>query len=796
MACAQTTPTVESTKSQASQAWVGRTIPRVEDPPLLCGQGTFVADIAAGDNCLYAAFIRSSVASGRLVSVTAPPGVHLVVAADLTAKPIRPLLLRPEYVPIDMPILADEVVRFVGEPVAAVFGRTQAEAEDAAEQVQVEIDRLPAVVSVADALADGAPLVHPVHFPTDPNVAIDARRETDGFHAAMKAADRRISIQVSCGRQSAMPMEARASHVSIDRSTGRITLTTTAQMPHVIRTGLCDSLGIPEDQLRVVVPDVGGAFGAKQPLAREDVVLIHVARQLGRSVAWIETREENFLAAWHSREQVYQLTGGFSTDGTLLCLQSEITSDVGAYSCYPVTFGVEALMAMNELPGPYACPEYSGHSRAILTNKCPVAPYRGVARPVLTMAMERLMEVAAAELGLGRVEIRLKNVVKEYPHRQATGFVIDPSSHVEALEQAVAATDFDAHARRKEEAAKHGRLLGIGMSVFSESSGFGTSAFAERKMAITPGYEKVQMSFDPSGNVVLRIGASPHGQGLRTTLSQIVADELGVDPSRVRVIHSDTDATPYGWGTFASRSLVIAGGASKLAGAKLREQIKAIAASMLECDARDIRLRDGNAEVTGTSVRVSIDEIARLAHHNSQLLPEGLDVGLDATATYDPKGTFSNSVHVAEVEVDPATGQTTILRYLVIEDAGVMVNPQIVEGQIRGGVAQGIGNALYEELLYDERGVLTTTSLLDFLPPTMAEVPTIEIQHLETISDFTVTGAKGVGEGGTMGAPAAILNAINDALASTGGAVTHVPATPQRVREAIRQAQRGKEESA
>lgn len=776
--------------STADEPWVGRTIPRVEDPALVQGLGNFIADVAASDpHCLYAVFVRSTVASGRVISVTAPPGVQLVTAADLSAKPIRPLLLRPDYVPVEMPILAGEVVRFVGEPVAAVLAASIAEAEDAAERVEVEIEELTPVVSVEQALSDGAPLVHPGPFPTIGNAAIDTRRKTDNFDAVVKGAAYHFTVEASSARQSAMPMEARGSHVTVDRTTNRITLSTTAQMPHTIRTGLCDSLGIPEDRLRVVVPDVGGAFGAKQPLQREDVVLITMALKLRRSIAWIETREENFLAAWHSRQQSYQVTGSFAEDGTLLAVASEITSDVGAYSCYPVTFGVEALMAMNELPGPYAFEEYSGHSQAVLTNKCPIAPYRGVARPVITMVMERLMDVAAANLKMSRVDIRLKNVVKEFPHRAPTGFVLDPSSHVEALTQAASLTDFDGFEARRASAPDDGKLRGIGMCVFSESSGFGTSAFAERKMGITPGYEKVHMAFDPSGNLVLRIGASPHGQGLRTTLSQIVADELGINPSRVRVIHSDTDATPYGWGTFASRSLVIAGGASKLAGAKMADQVRAIAGSMLECDPSDVELREGKARVRGTEATVTMEEIARLAHHNSHKLPEGLDVGLETTATYDPDGTYSNSVHVVEVEVDAETGFTDIVRYVVVEDAGVMVNPQIVEGQIRGGIAQGVGNALYEEMLYDENGVLITTSLLDFLPPTIMEMPQVEIHHLETISDFTVTGAKGVGEGGTMGAPAAILNAINHALAPLGTALTHVPATPNRVRAAIRDTQ-------
>jgi carbon-monoxide dehydrogenase large subunit len=650
----------------------------------------------------------------------------------------------------------------------------------------VELEALEPVLDAQAATAAGARLVHPGPFPTDPNVVVNAQLTTEGFSAALRMASHVVEIEVSSGRQSAMPMEARAAHVGLDASTGRMTLSTTTQAPHVLRTGICDLLGIPEDELRVVAPDVGGGFGAKQALAREDLALVSLARRLRRNIAWVETREENFMASWHSREQLYRVRGAFNGDAELTALEADILVDVGAYSCYPYTFGVEPLMAFAELPGAYKVKEYSVRSRAVLSNKCPIAPYRGVSRPVQVLAMERLMDVAAKELGVDRLELRRRNLVSEYPHETPTGLVLDPSSHHRALELAEQIVSMEEFSARQSTAREQGRYLGLGFSCFSERTGYGTPAFAKRAMAITPGYEQVQLGFDPTGNLILRIGASPHGQGLRTTLAQVAADAVGVHFDKVRVVHSDTDQTPYGWGTYASRSMVIAGGATKLAGTKMREKLARVAAEVLECAADDIVVEGGMASVRGTDASIPVAQVARFAYHSSHKMPQGEEPGLNVVATYDPPGTFSNAVHIAEVEVDIETGQVDINRFVIVEDAGILVNPMIVEGQVHGGVAQGVANALYEELVYNENGILTTSSLMDYLVPTIVEIPHMEIHHLETLSDATVTGAKGVGEGGTIGAPAAIINAISDALTPFGLEFFRIPTTPQAIRSALR----------
>jgi carbon-monoxide dehydrogenase large subunit len=791
-----------STAPTEPTTWTGRALPRLEDPAIVRGWGNYVADIAARNtDCAHVRFIRSTVASGRIVSVTAPPGVTVFTARDLAdVQPIRAALHRPDFVEIGTPILATEVVRFVGDPIAFVVAETEAAAEDAAELVDVEIEPLPAVLSAVAALSEGAPLIHdsvPEDHQNAPNTMVDGRVTTPGVDAAFEAADAVVSVRVSSGRQSAMPLEARASHAAYDRSTGRSTLHATLQMPHVTRTGIADCLGMAEDDLRVVAPDVGGGFGAKMTLAREDVAVVWASRRLRRDIAWVETREENFMAAWHSREQVYDIEGAFTSDGELLALRGDLICDVGAYCCYPVTWAVEPLMALAELPGPYKVGEYDVRSRAVATNKCPIAPYRGVSRPMQVLAMERLMDRAAVRLGLDRVAIRDKNLISEFPHRAPTGLVLDLASHRETLAAAANLADLDDFAVRQAAALKEGRYLGIGFSCFAERTGYGTPAFAARSQpfgleptkaasVITPGFERVILTMDPSGGLTLRIGASPHGQGLKTSLAQVVCDELGMRPDQVRVIASDTDATPYGWGSYASRAMVIAGGASLIAAKDLAERIRGLAAHRLGGLPDDVVLENGTARLDGKTETVELAVIARDTYHSSHLLPDKGEPALESIGMYDPTGTFANACHVAEVEVDPLTGQVEITRFLVAEDAGKLINPAIVDGQIHGGVVQGIANALFEELIYDDRGVLVTTSLMDFLPPTVAEVPDIQIAHIYTLSPASLTGAKGVGEGGTIGAPAAVANAISDALAPLGIEVFHLPATPHRIRSAIR----------
>jgi carbon-monoxide dehydrogenase large subunit len=764
--------------------WVGRPLPRYEDPVLLQGRGRYTADLAQGARILR--FIRSQVARGRILAVNVPPEVPIIAAAVLgDVKPICPRLDRPDYVAIAQPILARERVTYVGEPIAAVIADTAAEAEDLAEQVTVEIAAEMPVVTLDQALALSAPLVHDM---AAQNTLIDARFETPGVAAALAAAHQMVEFTFTSGRQAAVPLETRGAVAAFDPATGRVTLFASTQMPHLLRTGIADALGIPESELRVVAPEVGGGFGQKMALIPEYVVAVWAARRFACTVAWIEDRLENLTASFHARDQRLHLRGGFDADGRLLAIDADILCNVGAYSNFPATCGVEPLMALADMPGPYRVPEYRARARGVASNTCPMSPYRGVSRPVITAAMERLMDCAAVRLGLDGLEIRRRNLITEFPHTSVTGIVHDPGSYREAMEAAARIVDFAEFRARQQTAHAEGRWLGLGVSVFAERTGPGTPAFAARRMVINPGFERVELAMDPSGFLEARIGSSPHGQGLKTTLAQLIADEIGVAPKEIRVVAGDTDRTPYGWGTFASRSLVIAGGACKLAAATLRERVQAVAGQILEADASDIEIGDGRAFVRGTDLGVEMRQLARVAYHQSHRFPAIAETGLSAVATYDPYGTFSNACHVAIVAVDIATGKVEIERFVIVEDAGRLINPMIVEGQIHGGVAQGIANALYEKVVYDDGGNILTGSLADYLVPTMAEIPELEIHHLETLTEASVTGAKGVGEGGTIGAPAAVLNAVSDALAPFDVGIFEMPITPQRILQLLREA--------
>lgn len=761
--------------------WVGRAIRRVEDPALVTGQGRFTADLPAVH---WVRFLRSPAAAGKIESIKAPDGAVVITAADLTAvKPILPMLHKFEYKPLGQPILADGEVRFVGEPIAAVVAASEEQAEDIADEIALVIGDATPLVDARAALDPGA---RQIHDSVPGNVILEGRIKTQGFDDVWQSAAKIITVEARSRRQNATPMEARAAHAAYDTATGRVTLTCTTQMPHLTRTAIADVLGVPESDLRVIAPDVGGAFGQKMSLAPEYVVLVWLAKKLKSSVAWTEDRRENLIASFHSRDLSVSLQGAFDAQGKLLALKSDVVSNVGAYSCFPTTCAVEPLMAMAEMPGPYDFRAYDCRARGVVTNTCTMAPYRGVSRPIITFTLERLMDKAARAFGIEPVDLRHRNLISTFPYVSAAGLTFDEASYKTTLDMAATAIDVPAFRKRQSAARAQGKYLGIGFGTFSERTGYGSPAFAARGMAITPGWETVILTVDPSGFVEARIGSSPHGQGLRTTLAQIIADELGVTPDVIKVVHGDTDRSPYGWGTFASRSLVICGGATLIAAQKVRAKLVKLASHMLEAAPGDIVLEDGSAKVAGTDRSIKVSALAREAYTQTHRFKGEIEPGLTETGTYDPPGTFSNACHAAEVEVDIDTGRTTITRYLVAEDAGRIINPMIAGGQVHGGVAQGIGNALYEEIVYDENGAPLTATLADYMTPTAHEIPTIELLHKETPSTESITKAKGLGEGGGIGAPAAVINALNDALEPFGVVIDEMPATPQRVRAALR----------
>ncbi|WP_328390372.1 xanthine dehydrogenase family protein molybdopterin-binding subunit [Streptomyces sp. NBC_00400] len=772
---------------------VGRSVARREDPRLLSGRGRFVDDIAL-PGMLHAQFVRSTVAHGEISSVDLSAVRHVpgVVAAftaddlelgDITAQLGRPLS---EYVPTAMPVLARDKVRYVGEPVAIVVARDAYAAEDGLEAAKVSYTTLPPVTSEEAALAPGAPLVHDE---AARNTLVDVSLfATDGIDEIFASAPCVVHVESRTGRQNALPLETRGVVAHWDDREEQLVLQTCTQVPHQVRTVASRSLRLDERAVRVVVPDMGGGFGQKCVVGREEIAAAAAALRLRRPVKWIEDRKDALSASFLAREQRYQVRAAFDADGRILGLDADVVCDMGAYSCYPFTAGIEPLMASAEMPGVYKVPAYRVRGRAITTNKAPTAPYRGVSRPQYVMVVERLFERAARELGLDPVEIRRRNVITDFPYTGVNLITYDPGSYLESLNLCERLVQDEGWYEKQATAAAEGRHLGIGYACFSERTGYGSTAFAQRKMQVVPGFDISEVRMDTSGAVTVTTGTMSHGQSHETTMAQIVADELGLDIGKVRLHQGDTDRITYGWGTFASRSITVGGSAVRLAAAKLGDKLRAIAAARWGIDTDEVELTDGAARRRDdTSEVLTYEDIADIAYLRAHLLPKDIEPGLAATATFDvfTDGTFSNATHGVVVELHQGTGQVEILRYVCVEDCGVAINPQVVEGQCRGGIAQGIAGALFEQVTYDEMGEPSATSFMDYKVPTAHEIPDVLIHHLETPSAFTETGAKGAGEGGTIGAPAAVLNAVNDALRPTGVELDHTPVTPETVHRAL-----------
>ncbi len=779
-------------RADADGRWVGARIPRREDPRLLTGHGRFVDDLA-GREVRHAAFVRSPVAVGRItgIDVTAvPDGVAVLDAGRLAAGDLAAVLDRPEFVPMTMPVLARDRVCHVGEPVALVVAEDPYAAEDAAEAVVVDYEPGVAVTDLEAALAARAPRVHPdavVNTVLDVRPFDDPGFDTGADDDPFATAAHVVTSSVRSARVNAVPLESRACRAEWNAADEQLVVHVSSQVPHQVRTAVARAADLPEHRVRVVVPDVGGGFGLKCVVGREEVAVAVAALRTGAPVAWAEDRREQLTASFHGHEQVHDLRAAVAADGTLLALDADIRCDVGAYSVFPFTHGVEPLMAAHELPGVYRVPRYRVRARAVATHKAPTAPYRGVSRPQIVLATERLMARIAAATGLDPVEVRRRNLIDEFPWTGANGITYDAGSYRASLDRCEALLRDEGWYARRDEAGRTGRHLGIGIACFNERTGYGTGAFAARGMDVVPGPDLAEARMDPSGTVLVTSGTCGHGQGHETTLAQVAADQLGLHPDRVRVRQGDTDLVPHGWGTFASRSAVVGGAAVSGAAAELARKVRRIAAHLLEAAVEDVELVDGRAVVQGTPVGMPVAEVARVALLQSHRLPRDVEPGLSAHAVFDVEGsgTFSNATHGVVCELEEGTGAVRLLRYVVVEDCGVVINPQVVDGQVRGGVAQGIAAALYEAVRYDEEGNPTSASLMDYLVPTAHEVPVVDVEHLETPCAFSRTGAKGMGEGGAIGAPAAVLDAVNDALRGTGVALDTVPVRPEDVAGAL-----------
>ena len=776
---------------QAAFRWVGAPVPRKEDRRMLLGRGRFTGDLVRAGT-LHAAFVRSPFAAAQVKAIDlsgalAMPEVRAAfTAAELGHPYLLAVLDREEFTATRMPLLAGDQVRFVGEPVAVVIADDPYVAEDAAEAVEVEWTPLQAIAGLDAACATGA---RQVHSELSGNCLVDLSMFDDGrLEEIFASAPVVVGGVFTSARVAALPLEGRACLADWDDRDEQVVVHISTQVPHQVRSGIAQALGIPEHGVRVIAPDVGGGFGLKCVVGREEVVVAGIARRLRQPVSWIEDRQENLTASFHGHEQRYDVRAAFDADGRILGLAAEIDCDVGAYSAFPFTCAVEPLMAASELPGVYKVPAYRAHGRGIASNKAPTAPYRGVSRPQIVLVMEQLMERVARALGMDPIQLRRVNMISpgEFPYTGVTGISYDEGSYRESLDLAEQRVTAGGWPAERERLRKEGLRAGIGYSCFSERTAYGTPTMSQRRMRMTPGYDTAQVRMDPSGEVIVTTGTCGHGQGHETTFAQIVADRLGIHPDQVRLRQGDTDLSSYGWGTFGSRSIVIGGGAAGRAAQQVANQLRQVAAHLLEASAADIELTGGSARVRGdASAAVPIGELARVVHFQTHTLPEPLRYGLEARESFDPPGTFSNSCHAVLVTIAPGTCEIRLRRYLVVEDCGVVINPLVVDGQVRGGVTQGIAAALFERIQYDADGQPGSATLMDYLAPTAAEICPIDVVHLETPSAHSETGAKGMGEGGTIGAPAAVLNAINDALRDTQVCFGHIPVLPEDVHAAL-----------
>ena len=738
----------------------------------------------------HAAFVRSPHAHARIRGIDvraarrAPGVVACFTAADLA--PHARTLSAPSrmrgYRPTPFPALAADRVRHVGEAVAVVVAEDRYAAEDAVDDVVVEYDLLPVVGDTDAALGTGAPLVHEE---AGANVLLSRVFAQGDVEAAFAGAAVTVGDRFRFHRHAGVAIENRACVAAFDAGDGSLTVWSSTQIPGILRDALADLLGLPVPSVRVIAPDVGGGFGIKTVMYPEEVVVAAIARLVGRPVRWIGDRREDLLTSTQAWDETIDAELAVDAEGRILGLRARVVADIGAYSIYPWTASIEVIQVVSFLPGPYRVPHYRAEALGVATNKTAMGPYRGVGRPVSVFVTEALVDRAARKLGVDPVVLRRRNLIapEEFPYRSASGIVWDSGRFGESLERACDAAGYAALRAEQARARAAGRHLGVGVASYVELTGVGSAIPVSPGADIATGTEGATVRVEPGGGVIAIFALASQGQGLETTLAQVVAGELGVRVDDVRVLYGDTGRSPHGTGSYASRSAVLGGGAAILAARAIREKALTIAAHQLEASVDDLELAAGVVRVRGVPGReITLAAIASAAYAGTRRLPQGVEPGLEATRFYDPYlGTASNATHVAVVEVDAATCTVRPLRHVVVEDCGRVINPLIARGQTVGGVAQGIGAALLEEVVHDAAGQLVTASLMDYLVPTAGEIPPVDVIHLDAVSPTTLGGFKGVGEGGTIGAPAAVANAIADALGPLGVEISELPVTPERL---------------
>jgi carbon-monoxide dehydrogenase large subunit len=783
-------------------SFVGRSLPRREDHRLLTGRGQFIADLDL-PHMLHAVFVRSPLAHARIRAVdlsraACAPGVACVLSGADLLQLLPPVpdtqltlpskwtaIVQHKFINPQQPLLAHDKVRHVGEAVAVIVAESRHAAEDAAQLVSLDLDPLPAVVDPEGALRPEAPIVHD-RFHTNLIGAFTIGK--GDIEAALARSPHKLRRRFYHHRYAAAPMECRGVVGAHDPRTDSVTIWSATQVVHWVRREAAAVLRLPEARVRCVALDVGGGFGLKGHVYPEDLLIPFLARRLGRAVQWIEDRREHLTCSCHSRDQIHDVEVGFDDEGRILALRDSFIVDCGAWN--PIGAGVVYNTAVH-LTGPYKIDALAIDARIAATNKVPNAPYRGAGRPEAAFAMERVVDLVAAELGLEPADVRLRNMIRAeempyragIPYRDGETIVYDGGDYPRALRQALAALGGVAAFRERQRAARaDGRYLGLGIGCYVEGTGVGP-------------FESATVRIDPSGKIFVSGGACPQGQGMETIFAQVAADTWSVDPENVVISLADTAAIAIGFGTIASRSTVTLSAAIHGASERLRAKVFAIAANLLECAAGDLELRKDGVGILGVpGAEVSLAEVARASRPGwDHRRPPGVDAGLEETYYYEPPTvTWSYAAHAAVLEVDIELGCVTIDKYAVAHDCGVVVNPMLVEGQIVGGAAQGIGGALLEEFNYDPDGQLLAGSFMDYMLPTACEIPNIELIHQHSPSPLNPLGVKGVGEGGPIAPPAVIANAVCDALRPFAVEFNRLPIKPQIIQQAIASATRAR----
>ncbi|HSB74277.1 MAG TPA: xanthine dehydrogenase family protein molybdopterin-binding subunit [Terriglobales bacterium] len=775
-------------KAKSNGQWVGKRFKRKEDPRLVRGISHYTDDIQL-TRMAYCVFVRSPHAHARIVSINADaarshPGVLTVVtSADLEGLGMIPCAMQmPDLKIPPHPALAKGRVRYVGEPVAAVVAEDPYTARDAAEMVAVDYEPLPVVLDMEKALTTSSPLIYQ-DFGT--NKAFTHAMKSGDIEAAYKKADHVVKVRLINQRVAPTAMEPRSIVAEYLRGENRLTIWASTQIPHLLKTQVAIMVGLPETAVRVIAPEVGGGFGSKLNVYAEDGVVPWLSMKLGRPVKWTETRRESLLVTIHGRDTINYLELPVKKDGTILGLRARILADMGAYHqlLTPLIPQLTALM----LPGCYKIPAFDCEIVGVFTNKMSTDAYRGAGRPEAAYDIERLMDCAARELNLDPAKLRSKNFPqpKEFPFTTAAGLLYDSANYQQSLKRALQLAGYDKLRARQKAGWKQGKYYGVGVSTYVEICAIGPSA-------ATPagGWESGTVRIEPTGKVTVLTGASPHGQGQETTFAQLVADQFGISPEDVTVIHGDTLAVPYGIGTFGSRGTAVGGTAVYYAVQKLKTKIAALAAHLLGAKPADIVIAHGRVGVKNNPKKsMSWGEIV-LSAYTARSIPPGFEPGMEATHFFEPSNfTFPFGTHVAAVEVDPETGETKIEKYVAVDDCGNVINPMLVDGQVQGGIAQGLSQAMYEEMVYNEDGQPVTGSLMDYALPKAAHIPEFILDRTVTPTPVNPMGVKGVGEAGTIASTPCVVNAVCDALAPLGIINIDMPLKPERVWRAIAAAQ-------